>query len=419
MALKPGLQPKLTQRLALTPGIATSLRVLRLSSVELAEETRRLTEENPFLTRIDLPNANVFDAQTVSYEETLVQSLIRQIGMMSLPPDVRLVAEFLTGDLDDRGYLTSSVGELCALLGISNTLLTAAIDALQSCEPTGIGARNMAECLRLQLEERSVPPDEAAAFCGVLDAVFDDRWTEALQQSGLTRSRLDALAATTRNLSAYPANHFARSTEPLIPEVEIVEDPSGALTAIRHARRPGQVQFDNALAEGIGKGQSLLHQHRQHAETWMNALAFRGTTLQRISQYLADAQTRFFRGGMAEMRPLTQRHIAESLSLHPSTISRAISGKAVEHAGTVFPIAAFFSSAITTKSGEPLSSLAIQHRIRALIAAEDPQNPLSDAEIVGQLSREGVDIARRTVAKYRGCLHLPASFKRKRRPSIG
>ena len=415
MALKPGLQPRLSQRLALTPGLATSLQVLRLSALDLAEQTRQLAADNPFLTQIDPPAGPVFDAQAVSYEENLVQNLVRQLGMMPLPQNVRLVAEFLTGDLDDRGYLVSDVPEICATLGLDAALVTAAIAALQSCEPTGIGARDMAECLQLQLQELGVAPEEARAFCAVLNPVFDDDWSAAVARSGLSRARLAQLADLTRGLSPHPADRFARTTPPLVPEIEIVDGPHGDLTAIPHPQRPGQVGFDTTLAASIDTCDDMLTNHRKQAELWMRAVAFRGTTLQRIAQQLAQTQAAALRGGLSALRPLTQRHIATQLSLHPSTVSRAIADKALEHAGTVLPISAFFSQAIATKSGETLSSLAIQHRIRALVAAEDARNPLSDAEIADQLSREGVDIARRTVAKYRGCLHLPASFKRKRR----
>lgn len=418
MALKPGLQPKLSQRLTLSPGLATSLRVLRLTAAELVDETHHLAEENPFITLSQTSAAPVFDPQNLREQESLGAGLIRQLGMMALAPETRAVAEYLTGDLDDRGYLTSDLNELATLLGVPQAQMADGLGALQACEPTGIGARSLAECLQLQLLERNVTLHEAQAVCRALDPLFDGRWREASDLSGLPRARLETLAEIIRSLTPHPAENIADPVATLLPEIEIIEKNPGQYEAVPHDGFLGNMAFDHSLA-GMAKGDKTLSQHQRIAQNWVEALTYRRTTLQRIAALLATTQSRFFDGGDSAMIPLTRRTIAGQLSLHPSTIGRAISGKALEHAGTVYRFDRFFSSGVAAKSGEILSSLAIQHRIRALIAAENPADPLSDAEIEQQLSREGVDIARRTVAKYRGCLHLPASFIRKRQKSKG
>lgn len=414
MALRPGLSARQTQRLGLTPGLRQGMSVLQLSTPDLLVELTRMAEENPLIL-VDRPSR--FGGAAVGHlaaPETLAQSLRRQIGLMALDRPVALLAQFLTGDLTEDGYLGSTPEDLADGLGLPLDQINTAIAALQACEPSGVGARDLADCLRIQMIDRGVPAQVAEAVCRHLDLVAAGRWREAQRASGLPRARIEDLAALVRTLNPRPGSGFADPPAPLIPEVMVERDGQDGLTVSLNNGALPDVRLDRVLLQQIERGSALSQSHRAPAEDLVRALRFRSATLRRVTRALVAHQHRFFADPPGEIAPLTRAELATTLGLHPSTVGRAIAGKALAFGGAVFPLSHFLSSALGAGDGGQISANAVKSRIRRMIEQETPDAPLSDVEIADALMREGVDIARRTIAKYRGCMKIPSSFERGR-----
>ncbi|MGC9368560.1 MAG: RNA polymerase factor sigma-54 [Paracoccaceae bacterium] len=410
MALTPGLDLRQTQRLALTPGMRQGLAVLQLSTLDLWDELRRLAEENPLLELHEpAAAAGGFDFEAAAHPETLAENLSAQIALMPLPPETAALARFLTGDLTEDGYLASSAEELSEALGLPVAQIEAAVQALQSCEPAGVAARDLADCLALQLIDRGEAPDIARAACAHLALLMEGRWSRAARLTGLPRTELERLADLIRDLPPRPAAPLSGTAPPVIPEIAVEEDGQGGFRVVSlHDALPG-LRLDAALADQAGASPALRPQ-LEAAEAALRALRHRADTLHHVARVIVTRQHRFFAQGPDHMAPLTRAGIAAELGLHPSTVGRAIAGKALLFHGAVHPLSLFLSKALPGA----VSAHSAQRRLHRLVAEEPADSPLSDEQIAALLQREGVDIARRTVAKYRGCMNIPSSFERKR-----
>lgn len=420
MALKPGLSPRVSARLALTPGLRQGLALLQMSTADLMAEISRQAGENPLLT-VHEPAAYRGDGATaraapeIAEAETLAQNLRRQLAMMPLEEPVRRLAQFLTGDLTEDGYLDSDAEALANALDLPPAQVEAAIAALQSCDPPGIGARSLAECLTLQLVDKGYGRAEAELACAHLDLLIGADWKAAMRKTGWPRARLEEVTRVIRTLSPRPGAGFAEPAAPLIPDLSVEAGPDGQVSlSLNHAAQP-RVEIDLDLAGQMRTTPHLHRAYRASADALISALSFRGKTLLRVAQALVARQSRFFgRQPGAEILPLTRAEIAAGLDLHPSTVGRAIAHKALIFDGAVYPLSHFLSAALPSGDGGT-SVFEVQRRLRNIVEAEPPGGALSDAEIAEALHRTGVDIARRTVAKYRGCMNIPSSFERNRR----
>jgi RNA polymerase sigma-54 factor len=410
MALSSRLGLRQTQRLALTPGLRQGLAVLQLSTLELWGELRRLADENPLL-ELDEPDSAppAFNVEAAARPETLAENLGAQIALMALPSETAALARFLTGDLTGEGYLASSAEELSEALGLPRPAIEAAIEALQSCEPAGGAARDLPECLALQLIDRGEPPETARAACRHLDLLMEGRWTRAGRLTALPRDELERLAGLIRSLPPRPAAHLAESAPPVIPEIAVEPDGQGGFHAVSLRDTLPGLRLDAALADQAAASAALRPQLAA-AEAALRALRHRGRTLHDVARVIARRQHRFFAEGPDRMAPLTRAEIAAELGLHSSTVGRAVAGKALLFRGAAHPLSIFLSQALPSA----VSAYSAQHRLRRLVETEPADAPLSDEQLTALLQREGVDIARRTVAKYRQCMNIPSSFERKR-----
>lgn len=415
MAQTPRLTPSLrqTQRLALTPGLRQGMHLLHLPTDALIEDLAALSTENPLLElRRPAPPA---PGPQIADTDTLADHVARQLALMPLDAEIAQLAEFLTGDLDDDGYLSSSTAELAELLALPPARIEAAVRALQACEPAGIGARCLAESLALQLIDHGIAPDEAQAAARHLDLLAEGRWTAAARATGLTRDRLGRIAALIPHLSPTPAARFGPTPPPLIPDFTVTKGPDGTLGVQFTEGSQPELVIDTALLASLSaNAPDIVKTYRAPSQAAISALAFRQSTLLRVTRALVTHQHRFFLLGPDHMAPLSRAALAETLGLHASTVGRAIAGKALEFNGAVMPLSRLLTPALAGSDGQAISAFAVQQRIRRMVDAEPPAAPLSDDQIAAALRREGVDIARRTVAKYRGCMKIPSSFDRRR-----
>jgi len=420
MAMNPRLELRQTQRLLLTPALRTGLSVLRMTPLDLAEEVSREAARNPFL-RVDAARpggsqatgAVDLAADIVAPDGGFQEDLRRQIRQMPLDDTLAAAVDFLIGELRDDGYLDAAIEDLSRELSVPAELLERALAVLQGCEPAGVGARDLPECLRLQLVDRGISAPDAAMTVRHLPAFAARDWDRLAEALSLPADALRARAALLRELTPRPIAERAHPAQiALRADLRLERGAGGTLSiAIDQAAWP-RVWLDANMvrrARDEGFAPDLLIR----ARTLIDAIQQRGQTLRRIGDWLIDHQPGFFSQGPAGLKPGSRTDLALDLGLHPSTVSRAVAGKALDIDGRLWPLSVFFSAGVAGKSGA-VSSRAVQHRLSELIAQEPRGKPLSDETLVIKLRAEGIDIARRTVAKYRQGLRIPSSSMRRK-----
>ncbi len=415
MPVTPGLRLSTRQRLALTPGMRQSLAILRLPALELNEEIARLAADNPFIEHQPAdPSRGDWLLDVPAAEPSLFQSLHGQLSTQRLAPEVRAAALMLVAELREDGYLDATLDEIAAESGTAPDVLDRALAALQASDPPGIGARDLPECLALQLQAQGYAPALSRAICAHLEDFAEARWSRLSRSLALPAAQLTHIAALLPTLNPAPVLPDAAPALPLLAEL-IVEPGPGGSPQVR--LNPDALHTITVAARMAGASADLARAQSE-AGFLVTALRARGATLLRIGTHLVTHQARHFASaGDLPLLPMTRAEAAAALSMHPATLGRAISGKALSAFGRTLPIEGFFSHGLPGRDGA-VSAHQIQRRIRALIAAEPPGAPLADDAICTQLRKEGVDIARRTVAKYRTCMRIASSFERRRRKVI-
>lgn len=413
MALKAELRVSQKQRLSLTQSMRTSLRILRLSGEDLIEELAAYAAENPFIEfRRHAPHQS-FDPgrDATASVVSLFQSVAQQIATLRLDEETRNAALFLAGELREDGYLDDTLEEIGAASGVSVAILARGLTALQRCDPPGVGARNLKECLAIQLADRGIP--RARADQAVQHALLfrGQRWKKLAQTLGCSEADVAEIAALLPSLTPVPL-----AASPVIARTLIADLIAETATdgRIRIALNPdAQPRFALSPQTNDVPLSGELARLVRHARDLLSALSAREGTLTRIAMMIADVQRAFFRDADCPIVPMSRKDAAQDLGLHPSTLGRAIRDKSILIAGKTYPLSQFFQPAIVASDGV-VSPYDVQRRLRMLVQSEDPGAPLADEDIRTQLRNEGVDIARRTVAKYRKCMRIPSSLERRR-----
>ncbi|WP_457647549.1 RNA polymerase factor sigma-54 [Profundibacter sp.] len=423
MALKPTLSMKQTQTLALTPQLRQSLAMLRLPAVDLVEQIHTEALENPLLVigaprkAKDSPSAYDVALNTVAETVPLGESIRRQLAMMSLPALIRDIANYLTGDLSDTGYLETDIDETAQTLGVAGGDIETAIQAIQQCEPTGVGARNLTECLLLQIVEKGIERDTAQKLLDHTPRILDGERGVLSEVLGVPDEQIETFVALLKTLKPEPvANHHPES-RPLVADIIVEIGKDRRISVSLSESYMPDLAIDTDLleqAKADAKAREYIETQYVRAQNLIRAVRYRGETLVRIARAIVTRQHRFFIDGTHHMTPLTRRALADELSLHPSTIGRAIAGKNLELDGTLYPLSFFLGAGLKKGMTGEVSAYVVQQIIRRMIEQESPDSPLSDDTIVKKLRADGVDIARRTVAKYRGCMNIPSSFVRRK-----
>jgi RNA polymerase sigma-54 factor len=523
--VKPGLSLRVSQHLALTPQLQQSIRLLQLSTLELASEVEQMLDDNPFLEREDehapredfglaradervsegdrihenatesgadgmdsIPASDGFDAEAGFAEgwdgdggvemvpddgewggeapartaqrddgdeldpgergrahESLTEHLHRQALALRLSPEDSAALRFLIESLNDDGYLEDSLAQLAATLTDEGDDLDAleelvhrfsfALKLLQSLEPAGVGARGLAECLTLQLKarraERGVAEDEQARLAtalkicaqhGVLELLAKRDARRLAQLAGESEEAVRAALPVIARLEPKPGRRFADvERNAIVPDVVVTARGAGAQLRLRVQLNPDVMPrlrvhdvYASALRGGRGgEHHQALAQRLQEARWFIRNIQQRFDTILRVSRAIVERQRSFFIHGELAMRPMVQRELADELGVHESTISRVTTAKYMATPRGTFELKYFFGSALGTEAGGNASSTAVRALIKQLIAAEDAAKPLSDGQLSELLKAQGIDCARRTVAKYREGLRIPIASLRK------
>lgn len=470
--MKPSLQLRLSQHLALTPQLQQSIRLLQLSTIELEHELERYLLENPLLereeeypfpetTRTDrdeevAPEAGTgensgertasdeeswLDDQPVSngssgsfdddgesdYQDvqaatvSLREHLLWQLGLMTLSERDRVLVRCLIEALDDDGYLTQSLDELADVLppelDIAPEELQIALKHLQHLDPTGVGARTAQECLLLQMEVLPAGHTNALAREIVgnhLEVLASHDFPKLRKLTGRDDAALRAAHLLICSLNPRPGATYAPSdTRYITPDV-VVRKTRGQWSVSVNSDALPRLRINSLYAQILSRqrGSGLAGQ-LQEARWLIRNVQQRFDTILRVAQAIVDRQRQFLDHGEVAMRPLVLREIAEVLGLHESTISRVTTQKYMATPRGIFELKYFFGSHVGTEAGGACSATAIRALIKQMISAEEPTKPLSDSQISEVLGQQGIVVARRTIAKYREALNIPPVNLRK------
>jgi RNA polymerase sigma-54 factor len=473
--MKPSLQFRLSQHLTLTPQLQQSIRLLQLSTVELNQEIERILMENPALEREDADDGEAPAApaagQAASTAEapaapeapeahegaqepdwsadlgagwrggeeeegersftppdtpTLRDHLRGQLSLTKLGERDRALVSLLIDALDEDGYLTQSLDEIAAMLpaeaihddvSVAEELATA-LRHLQNLEPAGVGARSPSECLCLQLKNLPDEPVRALALQIVekhLELLASRDYVRLKTLTGAQDDELRAAQKLIMGLNPRPGAAFAKvEARYVIPDVVVKKTRNGWRARLNADAMP-RLRINRLYAELAAGARSAgsLSTQLQEARWLIKNVQQRFETILRVSQAIVERQRHFLEHGEVAMRPLVLREIAETLGLHESTISRVTTQKYMATPRGTFELKYFFGSHVATEAGGAASSTAIRALIKQLVAAEDTKAPLSDARIAQILGEQGIVVARRTIAKYREALQIPAVNQRK------
>lgn len=486
MAISPKLGTRQTQQLTMTPELQQSIAMLQMNALDLQTFVNSEIESNPLLehgqseeiteteasdpedqqsldvqfAKADLVSTRAaFDggaenmpgvfsdhisplrgqgispetwignpAENIARERSLADSLRDQISMMVLSPSIRSVALALIGELDEDGYLRADPGEIATRLGVCPDDISDAKKIIQSCEPVGVGAATLAECLEAQLAESGELTETMATVLGHLDFLAA-RGSEAFSRKlGIRPPMLAEILKKLRSLNAYPgliSEHVV--TDYAVPEVIVLRNNLGGWSVELNTDALPKVLMNNqysALVDNLtGSHAQFISNCTSRAKWVIRSLDQRARTILKVAAEIVRLQDHFFTHGISELRPLTLRELAENIDVHESTVSRVTNGKYLQCERGIFELKFFFSSAISGAVGtDSHSARSIQAKIRSLINSEDPRKTLSDDAIVKLLQNEGIIVARRTVSKYREGMRIPSSVMRRRQkatPSKG
>jgi len=369
-------------------------------------------------------------ADRMSRDPTLRDHLLEQLNTEFDDPRERLVGAVIIEFLEPSGYLADGdtvVGTVAAMLGVDSAPVEAVLGRMQQFDPPGILARNLAECLAIQLRLRDRFDPAMAALCRHLNLLAERRFNDLGRLCGVDPSDLADMIAEIRALDPKPGERFESGldAQPVIPDILMRASRGGGWTIELNPDTLPRVLVNRRYYSEVSHGCRTAADReylteRLNAANWLiRSLDQRAQTILKVAAEIVNQQEEFFQHGISRLRPLVLRNIAEIIGMHESTVSRVTSNKFMSTPRGMFELKYFFSTAIPrADGGESFAAEAIRHRLKALIDGEDPDDILSDDTLVEQLQGEGMDIARRTVAKYREQLGIPSSVQRRRQKNF-
>lgn len=479
MKLSVGL--KVANSLSLTPQLQQAIRLLQLSSLELEQEIQIQLDSNPLLEKIeeeslteslstleskesddlttelnadhlpdDLPVDTEWDdvythqstaLATPEFEErednrqvqlSLKEHILEQINLLHFSKIDQLIAYCIVDALDDKGFLDAEIEEIILaaqqLLNemdieeeIEEDEVLVVLKYIQRLDPLGIGSRNLAECLKVQLE--FLPKDveylsEAKSLLQYYELLIANDLNKLLKQTGLTKEQLKFAINLLKTLKPYPGMDFDKQeTDYQIPDVVVSKKDLHWQVQLNPDVLPKLRinSFYSSMIRRADQSEDNLYLRNQmlEAKNFIKSIDERHKTLLKVASCIVEHQKAFLEIGPEAMKPLVLRDVAEEVELHESTVSRVTTNKYMLTPRGLFELKYFFSSHVGTTTGGEASSTAIRAMIKKLVANENPRKPLSDNVIATLLKDEGIEVARRTVAKYRESLHIPSSSERK------
>jgi RNA polymerase sigma-54 factor len=364
---------------------------------------------------------------------SLSDHLHGQIGLVAHDPSTAAIARHLVGLLDDTGYLTGNLEEVAAALGVDIAQVEQALALVQSLDPAGVGARSLAECITLQAREADRYDPAMACLIGQLDLVARGEFAKLRRMCAVDEEDFAEMLAELRGYDPKPGLRYGgEAGAPVVPDILIAPGREGGWDiSLNQATLPRLVvnrsyylELRHACADRAARG--WLSEKLSDANWLIKALDQRQKTILKVAAEIVRRQDGFFRHGVAHLRPLTLRAVAEAIGMHESTVSRVTSNKYLSCGRGTFELKYFFTSGVArvgasggaTDGEGTVSAVAVKAAIRQLIDAERPDAVLSDDTLVDLLRARGFDLARRTVAKYREAIGLGSSVQRRRQKAL-
>ncbi|MAF65749.1 MAG: RNA polymerase sigma-54 factor [Planctomycetes bacterium] len=366
--------------------------------------------------------------------KSMAEALTEELAFLDLTLRQRSIAEYLVCSLDERGYLREDLEDLAAAcplepiedsdtptdpIGVEEVLEV--LTLLRELVHPGLGARDLRETLLLQIDSLDLStPLPRTIVAGHLDDLERNRLPHIAHETGASIEQVKSAIETLKTLDATPGADYGESRASVIHPDVIAEDLDGEFVVRLDRERQPRLTLSRAyreLLKNADKGddvESWLKKRLESARWFIDALAQRQSTLERVARVVLTHQRPFFEKGLTALQPLRMQEVADEIGVHISTVSRAVSGKYAQTQRGIFPLKFFFSGGTTADTGEVTSQGSIQERIRELIESEDKQKPLSDEAIAKRLQEDkGISIARRTVTKYRKMMSVPSSSQRR------
>ena len=433
--MKQGLSQVQAQSLKMTNAMAVSLKVMQMSSLELANFTNKELQENPMLEEDDdwenhdssfdyikVKNYSYeLDVDDLAEEISLKQKIIDQINLSPLDQKQRFIALYLTDYLNPNGYLDCDLTIAANLLKCKSKEIENIILELQNFEPTGVFARNLGECLALQLEERKELTKSAKIILDNLDLLAKNELTKLAKVAKISQDEVIAFIHKIKTLNPKPAINFApEKSYTKIPDVVISKANNDEFTINLASHSAPKIKvkkdFYNMARNKVNNKDEKQYVKEQYssASNLLKAIDKRNQTTLKTAIAIFEKQKSFFEYGIMELKPMTLSEISKLTDLHESTISRITTGKYIATPFGVFEMKDFFTSKITNNAGIEISSAKIKEMIKAIISTESKGQIYSDDDLSSELKKFNLTAARRTIAKYREELKIPTSSMRKR-----
>lgn len=454
-----GMHLEQSQKLIMTPELRQAIQLLQYSSMELMEYIQNELEENPTLElneerdgevveeeqeekqqEIDWENyfqdnqsgdeergfREVRDCSALQNwlcnENTLYEYLILQLNLSTGNRKDICIGTYLIGTIDDNGYLTATVEEISRELHMPVERVESTLQLIQSFEPAGVGARDLTECLLLQLRylEKDEPLLEKI-ITDYLPEIADGKMAKVAEELDISLKELQEMVDVIATLDPKPGRRFGRKNDVryLIPDVFVEKAGDDFVVILNDVVTP-HLSISNYYQKVI-KNRSADSDALKFIEDKLNSAVWlirsieqRRMTIYKVTESIVKFQRDFFEHGVRYMRPLILKDVANDVGIHESTVSRATTNKYVQTPHGLFELSFFFTSGLDNLSGTGVSSEAVKKMIEDLVKQENAKKPYSDQKIAEILKEKGIEISRRTVAKYRDELHIPSSSKRKR-----
>jgi RNA polymerase sigma-54 factor len=358
----------------------------------------------------------------IPVETTLADHLAQQLVLTVAGPARRMIGQYLIDLVDEAGYLVGDLALVAEKLGAPLTEVDAVLAILQSFDPSGVCARNLTECLAIQLKDRNRFDPAMQALVAHLDLLAKRDLAALRRICGVGEEDLSDMIGEIRKLNPKPGLAFGSThVQPIVPDVFVRPGPNGSFTVELNSDTLPKVLVNQTYHAELAKTaknekeKTYLANCLQNATWLLRALDQRAKTILKVSTEIVRQQGAFFVHGVQHLRPLNLKTIADAIDMHESTVSRVTANKYMATNRGIFELKYFFTSAIASADGgEAHSAEAVRHRIRQLIDGESPDHVLSDDTIVEKLREAGIDIARRTVAKYREAMRIASSVQRRR-----
>jgi len=473
MAISQKLHTRMVQKLILTPSLQQAIKLLPMTTLELAELLNQEMVENPMLEEVPTDEAAQEAAQTaeqleaekkkqedkqdtwddqdfeyffgeylddgyrprqpqevkelppientLSTRSSLADHLMWQLNLQTADQDIRDVGAAIIGNINEDGYLVASASEIAALGNWDATLVERAIEHVQKFDPIGVAARDPQECLLLQVRHLGLAGTPVETLVrDHLRLLQNNKIPELARALGLETDEIKEHIEVIKNLDPYPGSRYSPpDSQYVIPDVYIIKTDEGYRAVLNEDGLP-QLRISPVYRRLLDKGGETSDETRAYVKDkfrsalWLlKSVDQRQKTIVKVATSLINFQRGFLDHGIEHLRPLVLRDVANDIGMHESTVSRVVNNKYMHTPQGVYELKFFFHSGISSSMGESVSSVTIKQRIKKIIEAEDQRRPLSDSKIMNILQREGLVLARRTIAKYREELKIQTSNQRK------